>query len=221
MVLARGGEGVVHFGDSGCPPLFDIERYIAGKRSTCQADYAAVLRYVGDNTQFTRVVLAFRGAADVTGTGFGRLDTEEGVATYRLAGAELSPPDAIEQALDRTIEYFRDRRKDVWLILQVPELGFRVTECIGRPFSFEKTLRSPCAVSRGDVDARQASYRRIVHAVSSRLPDVRIFDPMQTLCDAQWCYATIDGKILYEDSNHLSDAGSEFVAERLFAGHRK
>jgi SGNH domain (fused to AT3 domains) len=213
--LAARGEGVVHFGDSGCPPLFDIERYEEGRRFSCRADYTAVLHYVGARGEFSRVMLAFRGVYDVTGTGYGRLDNEEGFSSYRIAGTELSPPESIGRALLQTVEYFRDRHREVWLMLQVPELGFRLDECIGRPFSFNRALRSPCAVSRADVDARQASYRQIVATVQQHVPELHVFDPLPRLCDARWCYAVIDGTLLYQDSNHLNAAGSAFVVRSL------
>jgi hypothetical protein len=213
--LARHGEGVVHLGDSGCPPLFEIERYEEGFRFTCRADNTAVLQAVGANGQLKRVVLAFRGAFNDSGTGYGRLANEEGVASYRIAGTEMSPSESIARALLQTARYFLDRGRDVWVILQVPELGFRLGECVGRPFSFNRTLRNPCAVARADVEARQAAYRQIVADVKRQLPALRIVDPLAKLCDAQWCYGVVDGKVLYRDSNHLSTAGSMFLADIL------
>ena len=122
---------------------------------------------------------------------------------------------ARERALLQTARYFLDRSRDVWLILQVPELGFRLGECVGRPFSFNRTLENPCAVARADVDARQAVYRQIAADVKRQLPALKIVDPMATLCDARWCYAVIDGQVLYRDSNHLSTVGSTFLADTL------
>jgi peptidoglycan/LPS O-acetylase OafA/YrhL len=216
-VLAARGEGVVHLGDSGCPPLFDIERYVEGRRYSCQNDAGALLPYVGANGQFSRVVLAFRGAYDVIGTGYGRLDNEEGISIYKIAGTQLSPAESIRQALLKTVEYFRDRRREVWVMLQVPELGFRVDECVGRPFSFGRTLRSPCAVPRAAVDTRQSAYRQIVTDVARRVPELHVFDPVGRLCDANWCYAVIDGKLLYHDSNHLNPTGSTLAVSSFDA----
>ena len=36
--------------------------------------------------------------------------------------------------------------------------------------------------------------------------------PAQKLCDEVECHVFADGKVLYRDSNHLSIAGSEFIA---------
>jgi len=133
----------------------------------------------------------------------------------RLAGTSLAPPDAIRSALADTVDYLAARNKTVWLLLQVPEFNFAIDECAGRPFSFEHTVRSPCVMPRAVVDDRQAPYRAVIEDVRRRKPALNVFDPLPLLCDAQWCDAVRDGRLLYRDGNHLSRAGSMFFADKL------
>jgi hypothetical protein len=97
----------------------------------------------------------------------------------------------------------------------VPELGFKVEEYAGRSVRFEHRIRTPCAVPRAEVVARQAVYRRIVDEVRREQPALRVFDPLPVLCDERWCHAIVDNVLMYVDDNHLSRAGSLFFAKRF------
>src|SRR5439155_24093132 len=179
------GENVVHLGESGCPPLLGLEKATVGFSDNCSEPTSSVINYVAGNDELTRVMLSFRGAADVSGTGFG----DPVAGTFRIKGTNLPADESIQRALQQTVDYLVQKRKTVWLILQVPELGFTVAECVGRPFSFEQRLRTPCAVPKDAVVIRQAKYRRIVDEVKQRQPALKTFDPLPFLCDETWCYA--------------------------------
>jgi hypothetical protein len=207
-------ETVVHLGESGCPPLFDIERTTAGTADICRQANSSVLNYVASHDDLTRVILSFRGAFDVSGAGFGQSETSARI-TFKAAGTALPPADSIRAALARTIEFLLGRHKTVWLLLQVPELSFSVDECAGRPVSFEHRVRTPCAVPAADVVERQAVYRRIVDDVRRQQPALHVFDPTRSLCDERWCYAIVDHALMYVDDNHLSRAGSMFFAKQF------
>jgi peptidoglycan/LPS O-acetylase OafA/YrhL len=207
-------ETVVHLGESGCPPLFGIERVAGGASDICRTPNQSVLNFVAGRSDLTRIILSFRGAFDVAGTGFGQEDSGARI-TFRTAGTSQAAPDSIRDALVRTVNFLVGRNKEVWLLLQVPELGFDVEQCAGRPVSFEHHVRTPCAVPLADVVARQAAYRRIVDDVRREQPALHVFDPMPSLCDQRWCNAIVDGTLLYVDSNHLSRAGSLFFATRF------
>jgi peptidoglycan/LPS O-acetylase OafA/YrhL len=206
-------ESVVHLGESGCPPIWDVERTSAGQADTCHVANPSVLELVGRDPHITRVVLSFRGALDVDGVGYG--DTEAFAVAYGIPGTSLMPDEAIRQGLGRTVDFMMKRSKKVGLILQVPELTFNIAECVGRPVSFEHAVRTPCAEPRAAVDARQARYRRVVDDVRQQFPALDVFDPLPYLCDASWCYAVRDGRMFYVDSNHLSETGSRFFATKF------
>jgi len=210
--LVPRGENVVHLGQSGCPPLFDIERITPYTPDRCEAN-ASVLAHVGGNPDLTRVLLAFRGAADVTEKGFAPFDNPE--IRIRLKGSSLGAADAVRHSLFKTVDYFLARGKSVWVLLHVPELDFLVDECAGRPFSFAHHVRSPCGVSKARVLERQAPYRAIVEEVRHRLPALNVFDPLPSLCDDEWCSAVRGGQLLYMDHHHLSRAGSLLFADKF------
>jgi hypothetical protein len=214
--LSKKHENVVHLGVSGCPPLLDIERPSAsfGSRDTCRDADNAIIRYVAAHAEITRVLLAFRGTTDVTGVGFG--DAERGLwVKYRDASADLPQAETIKRALQRTVEFLLSQGKSVWVMLQVPELGFEPGTCVGRPFSFSGTVRSPCAVPVSVVRERQAGYRAMVAEVKQQQPALQVFDPLPFMCDARWCYGMVGGQPVYHDNNHLGRAGSLMLADKF------
>jgi hypothetical protein len=208
--LATAGENVVHLGQSGCPPLMDIERFNVGGSDTCRASSNELITYVANHADIKRVILSFKGAVYVTGRGW---DVDDVV--FRAAGTELPPEESMAQALRLTVEYLIRHQKEVWLILQVPELRFNLTQCFDRPFSFEKRVRTPCAVPRDSVTVRQAGFRRAVQQVQQQVPALNVFDPLPYLCDDRWCHAIVGNELLYVDDNHLSREGSLFFADKF------
>jgi len=211
--LTARGENVVHLGESGCPPLLDIERVVTFTSDRCEAN-RSILERVANDERISRVLMAFRGTVDVTGRGFGDAERDLRV-TIRMAGTSLPAAESIRRSLVRTVEYLKAHGKTVWLLMQVPELDFPVDECAGRPFSFERPVRARCGISRAVVAERQAPYRAIIEQARREAPALRIFDPIPYLCDEQWCSAIRDGQLLYSDSNHLSPAGSRFLSEHF------
>jgi peptidoglycan/LPS O-acetylase OafA/YrhL len=212
--LQRRQQTVVHLGESGCPPLLDVERSALGAADTCREANNSVLTFVASSAALSTVVLSFRGAADVSGTLFGDPAAERRIA-FKAAGTTLSPAESMRTALDRTIDFLLARGKTVWLLLQVPELGFPMDQCAGRPVSFSSHVRTPCAVPKDDVVQRQAEYRRVVDDVKKSHPALHVFDPMPTLCDNRWCYGEMDHVLMYVDDNHLSRAGSLLFASKF------
>jgi hypothetical protein len=162
----------------------------------------SVLTFAGTSPVIKRVLLSFRGAFEMRGA-------------YTLAGTTLGPEEAMSRALDRTVAYLLEHGKELWLILQVPELDFEISECTGRPVTLEQHTRKPCAVPRHEVMRQQEPFRRLVGDLQRRWPSLKVFDPLDTLCDGEWCYAVRGGHVLYRDQQHLTDAGSLFFAERF------
>ena len=212
--LSRQGENVVHLGHSGCPPLLDLQR-ISDNRSgeiesgvvdTCREADNSVIELVAGEASIRRVIMSFNGARPLGGG-----DQQ----TTMLAGTLLPPDESMRIALQGTAERLLRAGKEVWLILQIPELEFHPAECVRRPFSISGTIRTPCAVPLARARARQAIYRRVVETVTHDVPGLQLFDPWTILCDREWCHAVMDHELLYADDNHLSREGSMFFADKF------
>ena len=206
VVAARGGN-VAHLGQTGCPPLLRVERLGQAGDNACVRVNAAVLEAVAKDAAITDVWLSFRGARAVAGRGFG-VDAAASTDLFRLTSGDEVNEAAIREGLRSTITFLQERGKRVGVFLQVPELGFRVDLCTGRPVSFgHRPAKTPCGVPRALVMQRQAAYRDMV-AELQREFSIAVHDPAAALCDESQCQAVGDGELLYHDDNHLSVTGS-------------
>jgi hypothetical protein len=103
--------------------------------------------------------------------------------------------------------------KTVALIEQTPEMGFDARRCAELLAPAEAQTR--CTVTRPAVMERQRDAEAIFAAVRAAAPSMRVLDPRRALCDAERCYAVVNGKGLYADFHHLSDAGSKWIVPFL------
>ena len=115
--------------------------------------------------------------------------------------------------LEHTLTRLTAAGKRVVFVLDTPELDFDPSTCVRRPVQF--SLRSPCVVPRAKVERRLTRAETRILAVLARYPDVKVFNPLPFLCDAQNCYARRDGEFMYADRDHLTPDGSRYVGKWL------
>jgi hypothetical protein len=162
------------------------------------------------------VLLVARGNLYVTGSGYGQVEDLLYDWSLTFRGAPMANTAAVRAGLGAALDDLRRAKKDVVVVLQVPELGFAIQECLAlRPVDRLRTLRQPCAIPRHDAEARQASYRALVADVAAGREGVRVVDPWEVLCDETWCHAMLDGVVLYADDDHLSPDGARALWRRL------
>ena len=142
------------------------------------------------------------GGPDVSVKLSGHEEVNDGVQIFNLG-------------LRDTLQKLTSAGKRVVLILDVPELGFDVRECLGRPLSITKRVKDICAIPRLEHELRTREYRQIMTAAAKDYPGVVLFDTEKLFCDDKWCWARIDGQLLYRDSDHLTREGSNLVAREL------
>ena len=200
-------------GRKGCAPILQSDPIDDPTAEVCRRSAALAHQAIRDDHTMHTVIIASRGPAYLSGTGFG-VDSLRRVVPVAL-GDSLPMRQAFEDGLVRSIEGYRAAGKQVILVLGIPELGFLPEEClIGRPFELRR-IRTPCGVRRDAFTARNAAYRDLVGRVQMRVPALRVFDPTQIFCDGTVCRAMERSHLLYSDGNHLTLAGSRLVATAL------
>jgi hypothetical protein len=205
--LARRGEFAVHIGQSGCPPLMGVRRISDDGQNACDEVDGAMIESIGANRGIRRVIIAFRHTSYMH---------DNRIAQYRVPGT-TSAAEAVVLGLDRTVTYLVERHKEVWLLLDVPELDFDINECVGRPFSFTRrsSRRQPCSVPRDRVVEQQRTFREAVGRLEANIPSFHVFDPLPYICDAVQCYAAREDQVFYTDEHHLSVEGAGLFTEQL------
>jgi peptidoglycan/LPS O-acetylase OafA/YrhL len=210
--LAAGGAGLFAVGSGNCPPFYGVDVDLEGHVKRCSALFDRVLDYVVKTPDIHWVVLSSYAISTIAGN----LDYGAGADVRLMAasakGAE-SNLDIYLAGLEQTLSRLDAAGKQVVFVLDTPELDFDPANCVYRPVQFG--THPLCAVSRAKVDQRLASAQTRILAVLDTFPNVKVFNPVPLLCDAQHCYARRNGAFLYADRDHLSPDGSRYVGRSL------
>lgn len=219
--LASGGTGLFAVGSGNCPPFSGVDIYLGDHVKHCAALFSGVLDYVVKSSDIHLVVLSSYAISSIAGgfdydeSGYIRLVAASGARAGPTAGRrdDESSLDVYLAGLERTLSRLTAAGKHVVFVLDTPELDFDPNTCVRRPVQF--SVRSPCAVPRAKVERRLTGVQTRILAVLARFPDVKVFNPVPHLCDAQNCYARQGGEFMYADRDHLSPDGSRYVGRRL------
>lgn len=121
-----------------------------------------------------------------------------------------------KHAMFDTFQNLEAAGKEVIYLVDVPELYFDPQECFSRPLELpgHKT-RFPCAISRHDFESRNSEYHQLVTEARLAFPNITFIDTYRHLCDEKLCHGIISNELLYKDRDHLSAAGSRYVAKKI------
>ncbi len=216
--MANTRDNVANFSKSGCLPFFDLASVQKGEQKKCPEYSNSALTFAEENPSVHTVVLSSRGPLYLTGKGYGGNGevTHERTISLVKRREMTNSHQIFAMAMKTTIERLLAKNKRIIFVLDWPELGFDPKSCVdSRPLRFSNHVREPCAVSRLDFEQRNRQYRELVLSVLKDFPSVDVFDAAALFCDAQWCWAMTEGKMLYRDDDHLSVQGSRYVASAL------
>ena len=102
----------------------------------------------------------------------------------------------------------------VFVLPNTGPLAFHPRDCIGRRIF--PPAKAVCASERSHLLLGYDRLRAAVEPVLNEFPQVRTFDLPAVLCEGTWCQIIQDNKLLRRDRGHLSNDGSDFVAEKLW-----
>lgn len=109
--------------------------------------------------------------------------------------------------------------KSVIYVLPNPTLSYDINSCsiIDRPFRLPGFINKTCTEEASQffqIGGGQI-FKDWVMGVLKDFPQVKVFDPANTFCDRDNCFAAKNGKLLYRDKVHLSISGSDLVGPQL------
>lgn len=216
-VAKRTNETVEFHSLGACPMLLNISSYNKYGKEDCGDAVNKTYTAIENSNSINTVIISLRG----------HIYTSEHKTTFKnkkrrnhtvVLNTNPELTDSVEIfkiGIRDTLDFLTKKEKKVVFVLNAPDLDFKPQQCIDRPLRISK-LKSPCAVARATFEEKSEEYRNLVKDVLKDFPEVKLFDASEGLCDEQWCWATKDKKILYNDTNHFSTDGSLFVAERLW-----
>jgi len=217
LAQALPGENVMYLRSCALPVVGVIESnrpfngYCPASTSERQVAYLAGINSLGT------VILSFRGPLYLQGKGFGSApgEREHDVVLEAADNGQrgLTQAQLFSFGLSGAIDVFERASKRVVVVLEVPELGFDITDCI-----FDKPFHprlANCRIPRSAVEARQQEYRAAIDALHARHPNLVVFDTLPLLCDGQFCYGIKDHHVIYQDNNHIGVYGSKLIGANL------
>jgi hypothetical protein len=204
----------------GCAPLLGMRRLDKESgRSPCAQINAAILDHIVDSLAVTDVILIGRWALAAEAA---RYAGEQGSPAW-LADDQSQEVSVAEnrkvfvRSLNKTIDALVARKKRVWILASVPEIGFSV------PLMLMRALEAGQSLDIGPEVAAYLERQDFVMKQLERIADkssVTILYPHTILCPAERCSLSHDDKVFYRDSHHLSQAGAVQLApifEQVFS----
>ena len=210
------GYGTILLANTGCPPLIDTA---TGKtesdRSQCVEKRRQILRLVEKEDKIKKVVFAIRGPVYISGREFYRSRQDSRIIHFQsVNNSSLPLVDVFFTSLYKTLQQFVDSGKMVGLFLENPEMGIRPQDTNKRPFTFSQN-QPRFQVPYDQYLSRMGEYRQRMINIHALLPAIKILDPEDLFCDHAFCLGILEGELMYTDDDHLSVAGSRYVARNM------
>lgn len=198
--LRRAGRSALLVSTAGCAPVIDAGNRINPRCPQVNDAVRQMLQQPGMRT----VVLA----------GFWSTYFREGGPIQHGIGLanEVQGAEGARRALQATVEWLQAQDLQVGLIGPVPVFTRNVPAALALEHHTGRTLLDR---SRQLQDERHQLYRAAVEPLRAR--GVHTLEPMTWLCHGPQCRVESDGVPLYEDANHLSPAGAQFLLPRMSA----
>lgn len=202
----------------GCFPGLDVTRYLDKREDRRCRKFSAKLPAVLD--RYDGVIMVARWSL-YTSTTPDRGEANTRNKRYVLANAasirdrDFSPERStrvIEESLTATLEKLRDLGKPVLLLGQVPPLGIDLRPCLARRSSSCLPL-----YDREEVAERLGPSNDFLKRLSAKYPSSVFLNTFEALCDPshRYCPTVEAGSFLYNDDDHLSNAGAVTIAPKL------
>lgn len=192
-------DGVLHLSFSDCVPRYRE----TPSHNSCESWTNEVLDLISSDSSIKNVVVSYRIHAAL----FGRHEEH-----YPNIPRELSDYERNRRwnAYISIMNALREAQKNVFLILQAPELPTSVENLIVR----DKNPSTIVGVTRGWWEVRTQFVTERLYEV----PDgVQVIDPSSLFCDDDNCYAVMNGTAMYFDDDHLSVEGAKAIARKVLS----
>lgn len=113
----------------------------------------------------------------------------------------------VEARLNALAEILDGRNIRLMLVDPSPIMPHSVPQCLARRNATD------CGVSRARVEKSSADMRALFARLAQKHKNIRIWDPLQHLCDKKDCPATRNNIVLYSDKHHVSQRGALSLKE--------
>lgn len=202
---------VMNLGQWSCLP-FSSSSHL--KRNDCEAKFLTVLKFISKTPSITTVYLA--GYWNYLTSGGFVVDNEN----YRLP-RPLSEGEAASfiSSGNTLITAIIKSGKEIVLIKDIPDLDFNIKSCYElRPLVFTpKKTRATCTISRSEYEIRSKTYSDTLAKIIANHPALKVYNPLDILCNSNQCQTSIEGFPIYYNSDHLTLRGADFIVNDILS----
>jgi peptidoglycan/LPS O-acetylase OafA/YrhL len=120
----------------------------------------------------------------------------------------------IADGIEQTVNRVGDHSRTICVVLAVPQLKYAVSHAL----LVARRRHIPddfLGLSRADALAQHRDMEDDVRAIAQRSSGLKVVDPKDALCPAEFCLYKADDQSLYFDDSHLSVYGALYVAHTL------
>ncbi|MDD5227250.1 MAG: acyltransferase family protein [Methylococcales bacterium] len=200
-------DNILNLSGSGCSPFFDT------LTDKCHESMHKALNFVLATESIHTVIVSNRDKLIIDGLNDAKLPHNK---FKKLNVDKENTAFLFQQTMRETFQQLLAAHKRVIFITDIPELEFNPADCITRPWRISKnSVKTPCATPREQVEKNHQIYLDLVTPVLNEFPEIIIWDTVPAFCDADYCWAIKDQKMLYRDDNHLSETGAIYLGEYL------
>ncbi|MEO0618082.1 MAG: acyltransferase family protein [Pseudomonadota bacterium] len=216
LARTHGASGLYAARDA-CPPVMGATQWPTIRNKKCPAFQKAMLNQarrsgIRDVVLVARWNLYHNGWPETGIESAASADFLIHDAQTKMASVEENAR-VLARALRKTVATLRAANKRVWLVTQVPYVGFRVpTELALVAFSPVPQRRA-----RPSPDAHRQRSKAVAQLFQELAKDrgVFILDPSHRMCARTTCRIESSGVPLYRDDDHLSREGAAFIVPTL------
>jgi peptidoglycan/LPS O-acetylase OafA/YrhL len=211
--FSRQGVGVIHVGNGGCPSILDVQVISPKGRKTCGAATWNYIKFLISTPSIRTVMLVSRISLYLDAANGYRLNAKGRSSFPQETGNLATLLDGYSDLISR----LESAGKTVVVLSELPQLAFDPRDCVAvRPMRINPhAIRRPCTQIP---DKQQfALVQPFLSALKARHPDLTVIEPRSLLCAQGECPVMLDRRLLYRDRDHLSLAGSNYLAQPLAA----
>ena len=215
-IAKKEGYGVVMFANSSCPPLIGFMWGRNEKEALlCQEKINQIIQVLKVDARIEKVIISTRGPVYINGEVEGTFTNEsvaESLKSMNTNHVKKLTYDMYFAGYGKTLEVLDEitHVKEVYYLLENPELDFLPKEVMHRPFDYFGKSINRNVMQTGLYLKRMSIYRKGIEVITSN--KLQVLDPLPAMCGVEHCSSVIAGGFLYADDDHFSVFGSEHVA---------
>lgn len=185
IAKAYGDQYVVRLiGQGACLPFLDAGQF--GQYPSCKENINKQIKWIASNPS-VKAVFIFHRNREISSN---------------------ADRESFELIANKTFNTLLQAKKRVIYAYALPELNFEPRLCVGELPLGRKNPLNICTYPLDRELDKQSGYRSAMSEVLRKHPEVNTYDPANFLCPNGVCNAVMDSKVLFTDSNHLSESGS-------------